>query len=135
MAAPTTTTRGYVAGLGVIAATIFAAMSLASPDFLTFDNLNSMGVQFPEFGTLALAVLPSMISGGIDLSVVSTANCFDRRGDHHAHASGTFMGRHSLRPCGRAACGCLNGSLIAFLQLPPILATLGTMQLFRASPS
>jgi len=46
-------TRGYIAGLGLITAAIFAAMSLASADFLTFDNLNSMGFQFPEFGTLA----------------------------------------------------------------------------------
>ena len=131
MAAPATTTRGYVAGLGVVTAVIFAVMSLASPNFLTFDNLNSMGFQFPEFGTLALAVLPSMISGGIDLSVVSTANLASivAATIMHAEAGSAW----AAIPCALAvgaACGALNGSLVAFLELPPILATLGTMQLF-----
>jgi simple sugar transport system permease protein len=124
-------TRGYIAGLGVMTAVIFAAMSLASADFLTFDNLNSMGFQFPEFGTLALAVLPSMISGGIDLSVVATANLASIVAAMmmHAHAWPAW----AALPCALAvgaACGALNGSLVAFLELPPILATLGTMQLF-----
>src|SRR5271157_5795753 len=124
-------TRGYIAGLGLITAAIFAAMSLASADFLTFDNLNSMGFQFPEFGTLALAVLPSMISGGIDLSVVATANLASivTAIMMHAHLGPTWVAIPCALAVG-AACGCLNGSLVAFLELPPILATLGTMQLF-----
>src|SRR5580658_5288848 len=118
-------TKGYVAGLGVITAAIFAAMSLASPGFLTFDNLNSMGFQFPEFGTLALAVLPTMISGGIDLSVVSTANLASIVAATIMHAENGPA--WAAVPCALligAACGCLNGSLVAFLELPPILATL-----------
>jgi simple sugar transport system permease protein len=124
-------TRGYIAGLGVITAVIFAAMSLASADFLTFDNLNSMGFQFPEFGTLALAVLPSMVSGGIDLSVVATANLASivAAMTMHAHACPAWVALPCALAVG-AACGALNGSLVAFLELPPILATLGTMQLF-----
>jgi simple sugar transport system permease protein len=131
MAAPDNTTRGYVVGLGVITAGIFAAMSLARPDFLTFDNLNSMAFQFPEFGTLALAVLLSMISGGIDLSVVSTANLASIVAAMimHAEAGSAW----AAIPCALAvgaACGGLNGLLVAVLGLPPILATLGTMQVF-----
>jgi len=131
MATPAATIRGYVAGLGVITAVIFVAMTFASPDFLTFDNLNSMGFQFPEFGTLALAVLPSMISGGIDLSVVSTANLASIIAAIIMHRQAGLA--WAAIPCALAvgaACGCLNGSLVAFLELPPILATLGTMQLF-----
>ena len=36
--------------------------------------MQSMATQLPEFGLLSLAVLPTMVSGGIDLSVVATAN-------------------------------------------------------------
>jgi simple sugar transport system permease protein len=124
-------TKGYVAGLGVITAAIFAVISLASPSFLTFDNLSSMGFQFPEFGTLALAVLPTIISGGIDLSVVSTANLASIVAATIMHAENGPA--WAAIPCALAVgavCGCLNGSLVAFLELPPILATLGTMQLF-----
>ena len=132
MAALDNTTRGYVVGLGVITAGIFAAMSLARPDFLTFDNLNSMAFQFPEFGTLALAVLLSMISGGIDLSVVSTANLASIVAAKimHAEAGGSAWAAIPCALAVGAACGGLNGLLVAFLGLPPILATLGTMQLF-----
>jgi simple sugar transport system permease protein len=122
---------GYVAGLAVITVGIFVTMSLAGTDFLTFDNVNSMGFQFPEFGILALAVLPTMISGGIDLSVVSIANL--------ASIVAAMMMRAESGPgwvvlaCALlvgAGCGTLNGLLVAFLGLPPILATLGSLQLF-----
>src|SRR3546814_6181922 len=68
------TTRSYLIGLAGLTAAIFVVLSVATPNFLTFGTLNSMGFQFPEFGLLALAVLPTMISGGIDLSVVAIAN-------------------------------------------------------------
>src|SRR4051795_9390800 len=68
------TTRSYLIGLGSLTVAVFSMLSIATPNFLTFGNLNSMGFQFPEFGLLALAVLPTMISGGIDLSVVAIAN-------------------------------------------------------------
>ncbi len=90
-----------------------------------------MGFQFPEFGLLSLAVLPTMISGGIDLSVVATANLaaivaavMMRAGPELALLAipvALLIG---------VCCGLLNGFLIAYLRLPPILATLGTMQLF-----
>jgi simple sugar transport system permease protein len=123
------TTKSYLLGLAALTITIFAGIGIANPGFMSFDNLNSMGFQFPEFGLMALAVLPTMISGGIDLSVVSIANLAAilaalllKNGDYGWAAvplalfAGTF-------------CGALNGCLIGFLRLPAILATLGTMQL------
>ncbi|TYL22962.1 ABC transporter permease, partial [Streptococcus pyogenes] len=86
---------------------------------------------FPEFGLLALAVLPTMISGGIDLSVVAVANLaaivaavIMRAGPEYAWLA--IPAALTVGIC----CGALNGFLIAYLRLPPILATLGTMQLF-----
>lgn len=125
------TTTGYLLGLAGLAAAIFVAMSLAAPGFLSLTNLSSMGFQFPEFGLLALALLPAMIAGGIDLSVVAVANLC------------AVLCALMLREGGVAAavaipvtvlvgllCGAFNGLLIARLKLPAILATLGTMQLF-----
>ncbi|MBA8820141.1 ABC transporter permease [Ochrobactrum sp. P6BS-III] len=125
------TTGNYLKGLAVLAIAIFGVLSLLAPGFLTAANLNSMGFQFPEFGLLSLAVLPTMVSGGIDLSVVATANLaaivaavMMRAGPELAILAipvALLIG---------VACGLLNGFLIAYLRLPPILATLGTMQLF-----
>ena len=42
--------------------------------FMTLRNFTSMGLQFPEYGLLALANMLAMITGGIDLSVVSIAS-------------------------------------------------------------
>ena len=42
--------------------------------FFTIRNMQSMAVQFPEFGILAFAIMITMLTGGIDLSIVGTAN-------------------------------------------------------------
>ncbi|MGI6851423.1 ABC transporter permease [Mesorhizobium sp. 1B3] len=125
------TTASYLRSLAVLAVLIFALLGVLSPSFLTASNLNSMGFQFPEFGLLALAVLPTMISGGIDLSVVATANLASivaavimKAGPETA-----WLAIPAALAVG-LACGALNGFLVAYLRLPPILATLGTMQLF-----
>lgn len=125
------TTNSYLGGLAMLAAVIFIALSLLTQGFLSFANLSSMGFQFPEFGLLALALLPAMVAGGIDLSVVAVANL------------SAVICAVLLREGGVAsavaipvtlavgmACGAVNGMLISLLKLPAILATLGTMQLF-----
>ena len=54
---------------------ILVLLGLARPDtFLTWRNMQSMAVQFPEFGILAFAIMITMLTGGIDLSIVGTAN-------------------------------------------------------------
>ncbi len=63
------------ARLAVIAVVVFVVMSALSPDrFLSVQNLTSMAFQFPEFAILALAMTMTMLTGGIDLSVVGIAN-------------------------------------------------------------
>ncbi|MCQ8783099.1 ABC transporter permease [Mangrovibrevibacter kandeliae] len=131
MSARRDTTGSYVAGLAGLAVTIFVVLAVAAPNFLSQANLTSMGSQFPEFGLLALAVLPTMISGGIDLSVVAISNLAAvvaalllRAGPELALLAIPAALLTGL------ACGLLNGLLIAVLRLPPILATLGTLQLF-----
>ncbi len=56
-----------------IAGTGSCPSSLPS-QFMTLRNFTSMGLQFPEYGLLALANMLAMITGGIDLSVVSIAS-------------------------------------------------------------
>jgi simple sugar transport system permease protein len=100
-----------------------------------------MGFQFPEFGFFTLAIALAMLTGGINLSVVAIGNLV-------ATVTGLFLLSHVPAETSGAAvapyiilcvviavligiaCGCLNGFLVAYLKIPPILATLGTQNLF-----
>jgi simple sugar transport system permease protein len=122
----------------LITAAVGAAMSLLNPGrFLTYDNFTSMGFQFPELGIFSLAVMISLITGGIDLSVIGVANL--------AALSAAFLlvragpagpgGLYVPAAIGLALatgtlCGLFNGWLIGYVRITPLLATLGTMQLF-----
>jgi simple sugar transport system permease protein len=120
-------TRSYLAALFGLLVLVFAGIGLANPSFVSGASLSSMAFQFPEFGLLALAILPTMLSGGIDLSVVSIANLTSivaallLKSGHEGFALPLALGVG-------VACGILNGVLIGVLRLPAILATLGTMQ-------
>ena len=50
-------------------------MSAALPNkFLRLINFQSMASQIPEYGLLSIAMMVALITGGIDLSVVSITN-------------------------------------------------------------
>jgi simple sugar transport system permease protein len=128
--------------LSLVTAAIFIIMSVLNPElFFAWSNFKAMSFQFPVLGLLTIGVMISMLSGGIDLSIVATANL-----------SGVIaaMIMTSYIPSGAGAgetigimtlailaaivtgllCGLFNGFLISKVKIPEILATLGTMQLF-----
>ena len=129
------------ARLAVIAVVVFAALSLLAPDrFLSVQNITSMAFQFPEFAILALAMTITMLTGGIDLSVVGVANLSAivaalilTRLAGGADGRGGLAGSRSpwrrRSPSGSAA-GLFNGVAVAVFGLPPILATLGSGLIF-----
>ena len=54
---------------------VFALMAILQPRrFLGWTNIEQLAFQIPEFGILALGMMVAMISGGIDLSIITTAN-------------------------------------------------------------
>ena len=128
----------HVLRLLVIFAVIFAALSLLVPDlFLTEANFRSMAFQFPEYGILALAMMLAMLTGGIDLSVVGTANLASILAAFAMVALAPVMGGPLAIAVGilvalavGLTCGALNGAMIAGVGIPPILATLGTGLMF-----
>jgi simple sugar transport system permease protein len=127
----------------VITVIVFVTMTLLNPDlFLSALNVESMAFQFPELGILSLGMMLAMVTGGIDLSVVAIANLagiavalvFTRL--MPAEAAGGTVGLYFVMALAvafatGAAAGALNAFLIASVGIPPILATLGTMQLFQ----
>lgn len=121
----------------VVALVVMAILN--APAFYSMGNLQAMCYQFPEYAMMAFGVMFTMILGGIDLSVVGMANLV---------SVVTAMTMLALTPEGSdgsigivivsiipgvivgAACGFFNGILVSKLNIPPILATLGSQQLF-----
>ena len=74
------TTAGLLADrkvtqLMVFAALVFTFFSYLSSDiFFTRENFKSMAYQVPEVAILSIAVMLSMLTGGIDLSIVGISN-------------------------------------------------------------
>lgn len=121
---------------------VFALMTALRPNqFATIADFNSMMRQFPEYGIMAIGISLTMITGGIDLGVVGTANL-------SAIVAAKFL--IAAVPPGSPpavvvpylavavifalatglACGAFAGILISRFNIPAILATLGTQQLF-----
>ncbi|MBT8368029.1 MAG: ABC transporter permease [Deltaproteobacteria bacterium] len=117
-------------------------MSIFLPEkFLRLINFQSMASQFPEYGLLALGIMLAMITGGIDLSVVSIANLSGVAGAmvlaSHVKAQalgispGTIIFLAILAALAVSLiCGLINGLVITVVGVPAIIATLGTNGLF-----
>ncbi|WP_102108986.1 ABC transporter permease [Oceaniglobus roseus] len=128
--------------LAVIAVLVFVLMASLSPErFLSAANLTSMAFQFPEFAILALAVTVTMLTGGIDLSVVGVSNMsavvaaliLANVAGPELAGSGAVMWlllSMVVAIAIGAAAGLFNGALVAFIGMPPILATLGSGLIF-----
>ncbi len=110
---------------------LFVALSIASPYFLTANNLASVARQTAVFNTMALGMTIVIISGGIDLSVGSILGL--------SGLVGTMALEHGYPiPVGvligllvGTACGLANGVMVTKLRIPPFVVTLGTLGIFR----
>lgn len=117
---------------------IIGLQIMLAPKIFSARSLTSMSYQIPQFGFIALAMMLSMITGGIDLSVIANANL---SGIFAAYIlTGVVFGKGSGIPVGMlivitiiatlaisSLLGLFNGFLIAKISVPPIIATLGTM--------
>ena len=126
----------------VIFILVFVGCAILKPDlFLTWSNFQSMAKQFPEFGLMAIGVAVTMLTGGIDLSIVNIANlatvlaakfmiAYAPRGTPTGQVIVVIVAAMVLALFVGALCGAVNGLLVAKIGIPAILATLGTQQLF-----
>lgn len=107
---------------------ICVIFTLANPVFATFSNMTTILFSAVVIGTLALGVTFVIIAAGIDLSIgTGMALC--------AVMAGTFITNWGIPwPIGvvltlgvGALIGAVNGTLVAYLRLPPFIATLAMM--------
>ncbi len=117
---------------------IFMAITVGNK-FYSLLNFQTMFAQFPEIGLLSLGVMVCMITGGIDLSTVAVANIsaiiaaltMRSMADAEGNISSIWIVIVFLMAIVIGAiAGVFNGILISKLNIPPILATLGSSNLF-----
>ncbi|HET9494602.1 MAG TPA: ABC transporter permease [Chloroflexia bacterium] len=128
--------------LGAITVVIFIVMSIARPnEFFSWTNFASMARQFPEIGILAIGVMITLLTGGIDLSVNATANMsgilaalvmtnMAPPGTPLEQVIPVIILAVTVALVTGTLAGLLNGVLIAYVGITPILATLGTLTLY-----
>ncbi|KWX01403.1 Bifunctional carbohydrate binding and transport protein [Carbonactinospora thermoautotrophica] len=122
---------GRDAGGIIVLLVLFGALSLASDQFLTGDNLANLARQVAIFGIIAIGQLLVILTAGIDLSVGSVlglAGC----------VTAELLVRGVPIPVAiltgllvAVACGLINGTLVAHAKLPPFIVTLGMLGIAR----
>jgi simple sugar transport system permease protein len=129
---------GTVATLMLVLLAVLVVFGLLIGERLfSVGTLQSMAFQLPELGILSLAMMITLLSGGLNLAIIATANLC---GLAMAYILTTFVpgadptmywvwqGVAILAGLALATLiGLLNGYVIAYLGVSPILATLGTM--------
>lgn len=125
-------------GLLIMLAVLVVGFSILSPRFLTAANLGSMGFQMPLLGLLTLAMLAPILSGGLNLAIVYTANICGltlawtmmQFGGAEAGIAAFILGAVLALIVG-ALSGAVMGAVVAYVGAHPILVSLAMMIFLR----
>ena len=116
-------------GPAIMLMAVVAGMSIAHPDFLTISNLMTIGLQAAVRALLAIGELLVIISGGIDLSVGTAMSLsMVTMGLYVINSHGSLEIGMLIAIATGVLVGLVNGTLVAFLGLPPFIITLGIAQ-------
>jgi simple sugar transport system permease protein len=126
---------------GILVALVVLMSALNPQRFPTVGNLVSMSYQLPIIAFLSLGMMVTMVSGGINLAIIATANftgivtvlLLQALAGDAADQAG--LGVAFLAMGGGLAAallvGAVTGWLIAYVEVPAILATLAIMTLLN----
>jgi rhamnose transport system permease protein len=111
----------------------FVTFSALSPYFLDVDTLSDATFNFTERAIIALPLALLIIAGEIDISVAAIiALSSVAMGLGSAHGVGT-AGLVGIGLGTGLLAGCINGALVTIGRVTSIVATIGTMTLFRGA--
>jgi ribose transport system permease protein len=122
---------GRDAGGLIVLLILFGALTLASDEFLTGNNLANLARQVAIFGIIAVGQLLVILTAGIDLSVGSVlglTGCVTAELLVHGWPAVLAIVVSLLVGAGL---GAFNGALVAFAGLPPFIVTLGMLGIAR----
>jgi len=118
-------------GLGATLVVLIVYFSIASPYFLATRNFVNIGQAMAIRGLIAIALTVLLISGGIDLSIAAMAACVGMVAASliMEGMNGTLAGLIAL--VAAIGLGGINAFIVIKLRITPLIATLGTLLLFR----
>src|ERR671923_2467883 len=122
---------GRDAGGLIVLLVLFGAMTLASDEFLTGDNLANLARQVAIFGIIAVGQLLVILTAGIDLSVGSVLGLSGCVTAQMLVDGRPVVPAILVALAAGAAIGVFNGSLVAYGKLPPFIVTLGMLGIAR----
>jgi ribose transport system permease protein len=106
-------------------------IALLEPKFLSTGNLAGVARQTAVITIIAMGMTVVMVSGGIDLSVGSMMALAGVIGAFAMVAGAPPVLGVLVCVAIGAMCGLLNGAAITTLKIPPFIATLGAMGIYR----
>ena len=125
--------RRWETMLGAVLVLEFVLFSSLSPYFLSVDTLSDASFNFTERALVALPLALLIIAGEIDISVAAiialasvTMGLGAERGVGTPGLAAIGLGTGLLA-------GAINGALVTVGRVPSIVATIGTMTLFRGA--
>ena len=120
-------------GLIVVLVLLVTLCTLKEPNYLSPRNINSILLWMPLLLVAAIGQFPVIVARGIDISIGSILGL-------SAIATGVILKTHptlslpvlfGIGALVGLILGCLNGLLITFGKIPAVVATIGTLTLYR----
>jgi len=114
---------------------IIAALSLLitakNPSFLTLENMFDLLKSYSFFGVMSVGVLLVLVSGGIDISFAAVATVAEYLvALFMMRVGGNIVTSFAIAAVVGAILGYFNGFLINRFRIPPIIATIATMNAY-----
>ena len=124
--------------LSLLIAVVVIAFSFLIPSvFWSSANFQSIASQMPILGVLALAMAVTILTGGINLSIIATMNACGLVmawvATHYPPGISTMLLVLAAGLAMAIVIGSVIGFLIAVVRVSPILATLGIMTLLKGT--
>ncbi|PXY31331.1 ABC transporter permease [Prauserella muralis] len=117
--------------LVLLCVAVFAWGSASTPGFAEADNVSFLLLDYTEVALLALALLPIILTGQIDLSVASIIGFCSALTGVLWNAGMPFETIVPIVLVAGAVLGSLNAALIVRFGLPALAVTIGTLGLYR----
>jgi simple sugar transport system permease protein len=121
----------HEARLLLVVLALGAVLTVATPSFLTLQNLFDLLTSYAFLGILAAGLLVVLVAGGIDISFTATASVAQYLALSLANSYGLgWAGVFAVAIATGVACGLLNAWLIESLQISSIIVTIATLNIF-----
>ena len=126
-----TESRNFGLCIGLVVLLIMA--KILTPSMYSFNSIVSMLQNNAVYGILAIAEMMVILTGGIDISIGSILSfvgivCTRLMAENPAVPAVVWV---LLAIALGALCGAFNGLIVGYFKMVPMIATLGTMYIFR----